>query len=132
MLFNVLQTNTPIVDTLPGGGEKGRKSRGNFRSTFLLMIRVSVLYPSGEGSTFDHNYYRTVHVPMAVKGWNPVSAQIDKGVSGPYEAAVHFVFPTITAFENAMGMPVTADLMADLPNYTNISAVIQVAEIVEE
>jgi hypothetical protein len=30
-----------------------------------------------------------------------------------------------------MGMPVTAELMADLPNYTNISAVIQVAEIVE-
>ena len=77
------------------------------------------------------NYYRTVHVPMAVKGWNPLSAQIDKGVSGPYEAAVHFVFPTVAAFENAMGMPVTADLMADLPNYTNISAVIQVAEIVE-
>ena len=42
------------------------------------MIRVSVLYPSGEGSTFDHDYYRTTHVPLAAKAWNPVGTQIDK------------------------------------------------------
>ena len=95
------------------------------------MIRVSVFYPSSEGSSFDHDYYRNTHVPMAVKGWNPVSSEIDRGVSGPYEAAVHFVFPSMDAFQNAMASPATGDLMADLPNYTNIEAIIQIAEIVE-
>ena len=31
-----------------------------------------------------------------------------------------------------MGLPITAELAADLPNYTNIEAVIQIAEIVED
>ena len=42
------------------------------------MIRVSVLYPSGEGTTFNHDYYRTTHVPLVAKAWNPVGTQIDK------------------------------------------------------
>ena len=27
------------------------------------MIRVSVFYPSAEGATFDHDYYRETHMP---------------------------------------------------------------------
>jgi hypothetical protein len=33
-------------------------------------------------------------------------------------------------FQQCMGMPVTGELMADLPNYTNIEAQIQVSEVV--
>jgi uncharacterized protein (TIGR02118 family) len=95
------------------------------------MIRVSVLYPSGAGSTFDHEYYKNSHVPMAVRGWSPISTQIDKGINGPYEAAVHFTFSSLEKFQECMGLPITAELAADLPNYTNIEAVIQIAEIVE-
>ena len=32
------------------------------------MIRLSVLYPVTEGATFDHDYYREKHVPLAVRG----------------------------------------------------------------
>jgi hypothetical protein len=31
------------------------------------VIRLSVLYPSSEGSTFDHDYYRDKHVPLAMR-----------------------------------------------------------------
>lgn len=95
------------------------------------MIRVSVLYPKSDGSTFDHEYYRTTHVPMAVAGWKPARTEIDKGVDGPYEAAVHFFFDSPATFQECMGLPVTGELMADLPNYTNIAAQIQVSEVVE-
>jgi uncharacterized protein (TIGR02118 family) len=94
------------------------------------MIRVSVTYPSGEGSTFDHDYYASTHVPMAVAAWSPVSTEIDKGVNGPAVAAVHFVFDSLADFQAAMGSPKTADIMADVANYTNISPSMQVSEIV--
>ena len=32
-----------------------------------MAIRLSVFYPSTEGATFDHDYYRDKHVPLAVK-----------------------------------------------------------------
>ena len=96
------------------------------------MIRLSVYYPSGEGSTFDHDYYRDHHVPLAVKTWGLSGAEIDKGVDGPYVAAVHFRFESAEALGAAMGNPATADVLADVPNYTNITPVMQTSEIVSE
>ena len=95
------------------------------------MIRMSVFYPKGEGSTFDHDYYRSKHVPLCLSSWNLEGAEIDKGVDGPYEAAVHFRFESPEAMQAAMGGPGTATIMGDIANYTNIGPVIQVSEIVE-
>ena len=53
------------------------------------MIRVSVFYPETEGASFDHDYYRDKHVPLCVRTWSPLSAEIDKGIDGPNVAAVH-------------------------------------------
>ena len=94
------------------------------------MIRLSVFYPSGEGSTFDHDYYRDKHVPLAVKSWGLEGADIDKGVDGPYVAAVHFTFDSMDALGAAMAAPGTAEVMADVGNYTNITPVLQTSEIV--
>ena len=93
------------------------------------MIRVSVLYPSGDDATFDHDYYKNTHVPLAAKAWN-VGAEIDKGLDGPYVAAVHFFFESMEQFQAAMGSPDTGAVMADVPNYTNITPVMQVSEVV--
>ena len=76
------------------------------------MIRLSVFYPSGEGSTFYHDYYRDHHVPLAVKAWGLDRADIDKGVDGPYVAAVHFVFESMDVLGAAMGSPGTAEATA--------------------
>ena len=94
------------------------------------MIRVSVFYPSGEGSTFDHDYYRDPHVPMALKAWGLSEAEINKGLDGPYVAAVHFRFDSPEAVGAAMGAPDTAQVLADVPNFTNITPVLQTSEIV--
>ena len=94
------------------------------------MIRLSVFYPSTEGATFDHDYYRDKHVPLAVKSWGLDGAEIDKGVDGPYVAAVHFQFESQDALGAAMGSPGTADVMADVANYTTIAPVLQISEIV--
>jgi uncharacterized protein (TIGR02118 family) len=94
------------------------------------MIRFSVFYPTTEGATFDHDYYANKHVPLAEKTWGVSGAQIDKGINGPYVAAVHFTFESAEAMGAAMGSPGTADVMADVANYTTISPVVQTSEIV--
>jgi uncharacterized protein (TIGR02118 family) len=95
------------------------------------MIRLSVFYPTTEGATFDHDYYRNNHVPLAVKTWGLSGAEIDKGVDGPYVAAVHFRFDSVEAVQAAMGNEGTGAVLADVANYTTIAPVLQTSEIVE-
>ncbi len=94
------------------------------------MIRVTVTYPAAEGSRFDHDYYANTHVPLAVSTWNPVGSEIDRGVSGPAVAAVHFTFDSMEDFQAAMAKPGTAAVMADVANYTDLTPTLQVSEIV--
>lgn len=94
------------------------------------MIRLSVFYPATEGATFDHDYYANSHVPLAMKTWGIEQAEIDKGVNGPYVAAVHFTFESLEAMGAAMSAPGTADILADVANYTTIQPVMQTSEIV--
>jgi uncharacterized protein (TIGR02118 family) len=95
------------------------------------MIRLSVYYPTTEGATFDHDYYRTTHVPLAVKTWGLDGAEIDKGIDGPNVAAVHFKFDSLEALGTAMALEGTGDVLADVANYTTIAPVLQTSEIVD-
>jgi len=97
----------------------------------ITMIRLSVFYPSTEGATFDHDYYRNKHIPLCVKTWGLDGAEIDKGLDGPNVAAVHFKFASPDALQAAMGAEGTANILADVPNYTSIAPVLQTSEIVE-
>jgi hypothetical protein len=94
------------------------------------MIRVSVLYPKTEGASFDHDYYANSHVPLAVSTWGLAGAEIDKGINGPYEAAVHFTFESLDAMGAAMANEGTAAVQADVANYTTIVPEMQISEIV--
>jgi uncharacterized protein (TIGR02118 family) len=94
------------------------------------MIRLSVFYPKSDGATFDHDYYRDKHVPLALKTWGMSDAEIDRGLDGPYVAAVHFRFESQEALAAAMTAPGTPEVMADVANYTTITPVLQTSEIV--
>ncbi len=95
------------------------------------MIRLSVLYPATEGATFDHDYSREKHVPLAVRTWGLDGAEIDKGVDGPYVAAVHFKFESAEALQAALAAEGTGDVQADIANYTSITPVLQTSEMVD-
>jgi uncharacterized protein (TIGR02118 family) len=89
-----------------------------------------VLYPSSEDSTFDHDYYRDKHVPLAMRAWGLSTAEIDNGIDGPYVAAVHFQFDSVEAMQTALANEGTAEVTADVANYTNITPVLQTSELV--
>jgi len=92
------------------------------------VIRLSVFYPTTEGATFDHDYYRDVHVPLAIKAWGLDGAEIDRGVDGPNVAAVHMKFASLDAMGEAMAGPLTGDVLADVANFTTIAPVLQTSE----
>ena len=96
------------------------------------MIVFSVLYPKTDGASFDHDYYANSHVPLAIDAWglDAGQARIEKGLDGPYEAAVHFTFDSAEALGAAMGSERTGEVMADVANYTTITPVTQMSEIV--
>jgi len=96
------------------------------------VIRFSVYYPKTEGASFDHDYYRDSHVPLAMQTWglDAKDVAIEKGIDGPYEAAVHFTFASPDALGAALGSEGTGAVMADVANYTTIQAVVQTSEVV--
>jgi uncharacterized protein (TIGR02118 family) len=102
------------------------------------MIKVSVLYPSGEGKKFDHDYYTNKHVPMVagLLGDAVKSASVERGLGGaapgstaPYITCGHLYFESLEAFQNSFG-PNAEKIMADIPNFTNIEPVVQIGEVV--
>jgi uncharacterized protein (TIGR02118 family) len=95
------------------------------------MIKLSVSYPSGDGTTFDHDYYAGTHVPLCNSTFSPAKTEIDKGIDGPNVAGVHFYFDSMDALQGAMANPKVADVMADVANYTNIAPVMQISEVVD-
>jgi uncharacterized protein (TIGR02118 family) len=96
----------------------------------MSKMRLSVFYPNTEGEKFDADYYKDKHVPLAVETWKPESAEIDHGVGGPYRAAVHFIFESNDAMNAALGAEGTAAVQADVANYTTLTPVMQISEIV--
>jgi uncharacterized protein (TIGR02118 family) len=96
----------------------------------MAQVRLSVLYPETEGASFDQDYYRDKHVPLAASKWNPAAVTIEKGISGPYVAAVHFTFESQDAMNAALGGPDTGAIQADVANYTTINPVMQISEVV--
>ncbi len=101
------------------------------------MIKVSVLYPAGEGAKFDMDYYCKRHMPMVQEklGAACKSMAVEQGLAGgapgappTYVAMGHLYFDSVAAFQAAFA-PHAATLMADVPNYTNTQPIIQISEV---
>ena len=102
------------------------------------MIKVSVMYPNKEGARFDHAYYRDKHMPLvkARMGEACRSYTVDKGLSGgtpnvppAYVAMCHLFCDSVEAFQAGFG-PHAKEIMADIPNYTDLAPVLQISEVV--
>ncbi len=103
------------------------------------MIRVSVFYPAKDGGKFDHEYYAKKHMPLVkarVGGLGLLRLEIDKGLAGgapgapaPFVCVGHLYFNSVADFQAAMKAH-GAELMGDVPNFTNIQPQVQISEIV--
>jgi len=101
------------------------------------MIDVSILYLNDAACTFDFDYYSKRHMPMVKAKMAGACSHftIEKGLAGgtpgappTYIAMGHLFFASVDAFLAAFG-PHAGDIMADIPNYTNVTPIVQISEV---
>lgn len=101
------------------------------------MVRITVLYPNKPGAHFDVDYYLAVHMPRSIELLGPAlkGVSVEVGKSGglpdqpaPFFAICSFTCESVDAFMAAF-MPHMAELQGDIPNYTDVEAVIQIGEL---
>ena len=102
------------------------------------MIKVSVMYPKTSGARFNHEYYRDKHMPLVKARLGDAFKYytVDKGVAGgtpgasaTYVGMCHIFCDSIEAFQAGFG-PHAQEIMGDIPNYTDLTPVIQISEVV--
>lgn len=102
------------------------------------MIKVSVMYPHKSNARFDHAYYRDKHMPLVQERLGSACRfyTVDKGLGGgspgeapTYVAMCHIYCDSVDAFNNAFA-PHAKEILGDIPNYTDLTPVLQISEVV--
>ena len=104
------------------------------------MIRLTALWPKTSDSHFDMDYYLSKHVPMTkakLQGLGfPVEAGVDEGLGSltpgepaPYAAIGYLLFEKMEDLQNGLATH-GAEIMADIPNFTNVQPQIQIGSVV--
>ena len=93
------------------------------------MLVITILYPRTDDSTFDMDYYTSSHMPLfadvlgdACQGWGAASIP-----AGNYAAMGWAMVTGKEAFDAAMAAR-GAEVMSDVPNYTNVRPEMLVGE----
>jgi uncharacterized protein (TIGR02118 family) len=101
------------------------------------LFKVAILYPNGDGKTFDMDYYEKKHMPMVagLLGRNLIFYEINKGISGrtptdkvPFVAVGYFYVQNVADYSKAIAQNREA-IVGDFKNYTNIQPVVNISEI---
>ena len=100
----------------------------------LRMITVSVLYPKTADSRFDYDYYLGTHIPMVKARWTPTglervqllrAASTLDGSTPAYELIGLLTFASPEAASQSIAAH-GAEIIDDIPNFTNVQPVVQI------
>lgn len=92
------------------------------------MIHITVAYPNSDGATFDHEYYAKTHLPMVIERVGSALKRVEAdrsvgsgqpGAAPKWIAAGHLFVESLEEFQAAFG-PHAAEIMGDIPNFTNV------------
>jgi uncharacterized protein (TIGR02118 family) len=101
------------------------------------MILVTVMYPAGAQTKFDTDYYLQKHMPLVRERWTPhglKNAQVLRGAAKPDGSAADYQMMALLTFGSlddfkAAGKAHGKEIFADIPNFTNAQAVVQINDI---
>jgi uncharacterized protein (TIGR02118 family) len=101
-----------------------------------MPVSLQVIYPVGDGTHFDHDYYVATHLPLVGEHMGPHidSTLVTKGLAGGPDtpAGFHAVATIVFADQDAMNaaMAKAGPVLADLPNFTNVQPAMLIGEVV--
>ena len=81
-------------------------------------MSLNVIYPNHDGARFDTSYYRSTHIPLAMKVMKAASVLLIEGVpmgsaAAPYAMLAHFQFASSEAVKAALAEPGMAEVRAE-------------------
>ena len=103
------------------------------------MFKVSVMYPNEEGAEFNFDYYQNTHMKMVQEHLTPfglIKTGVDKGVSGGGDEPPHYIgighlyFDSIESYDKGIAEKGSI-LRGDIPNFTNLTPIRQISEILD-
>jgi uncharacterized protein (TIGR02118 family) len=104
------------------------------------MKYVTVIYPSKDGAKFDFEYYLSKHIPM-VAGLLGARIEVSRGIGTPdgtphgtplaFLCAARIRIDSVEEYAAALDKH-GAKILGDIPNYTNITPIVQLEEVIRE
>lgn len=89
----------------------------------IMSVSLQVLYPTDNGTTFDHDYYATKHMEIVGQSLGPhiEKTLVTKGLAGgPDTPAGYHVIATIVFADQAAleaGLAAAGPAVEDIPNF---------------
>lgn len=99
-------------------------------------MSLNVVYLNSDGARFDSGYYRSTHIPLAMKVMAAKSVTLIEGVpSGaspaPIAMIAHFQFASSDALQKALANPAMAEVRSDVPRFTDIRPTVMIGKTTE-
>jgi uncharacterized protein (TIGR02118 family) len=96
-------------------------------------MSLNVVYPTHDGAKFDTSYYRSSHIPLAMKVMKATSVMLIEGVpngstAAPFAMICHFQFASSDALKAALANPAMAEVRADVAKFTDIKPVVMLGK----
>jgi uncharacterized protein (TIGR02118 family) len=96
-------------------------------------MSLNVIYPHHEGARFDTAYYRSTHIPLAMKVMKADRVILIEGVPAgsspaPYAMIAHFQFASPEALKAAQSNPAMPEVRADVAKFTDIKPTVMVGK----
>lgn len=96
-----------------------------------MTITSIILYPASNGAQFDHVYWTGTHFDLIRKHWGAYLERTETYIatdeSPNFVAAALLTFKDRNAMADAMKDPGAPLIRADIPNFTNITPIRQIA-----
>jgi uncharacterized protein (TIGR02118 family) len=100
-----------------------------------MSVSLQVIYPIGEDSNFDHDYYAETHMALVAEHMGPHISQTlvtKRKAGGPkMPPAFHAIATMVFADADAMkaAMAAAGPVMADIANFTNVEPQILIGDV---
>ena len=118
-----------------GVGAIAAMSSGLEPSAQEPTMSLNVIYPNKEGAKFDAAYYRSSHIPLAMKVMKADKVILIEGVPmgtnpAPYAMIAHFQFASAAALQAGLADPGMAGVRADVAKFTDIQPTVMLGKTV--